>query len=342
MRWRPTAWLASLLWVLVVAFGESVVIPYQIDWFSLTHPFVYGAEGFVDALGGLILVFAIAAFATVGAVVATLRPTNGVGWLCLALSLLLVLAILEPGISAYGVPSHVLEPISSSAWILTIPPLPITLMLLIFPGGRLPSRRWYAVVAVALAGYALTFLGVYLPGDEAHTGWPVGVWISLAALLASVAAVVLRWRRSTDQERHQLKWLVYMVALAVVAGLTGLALGGIWANFGYIMGVTVLVTTAGVGLRIPAAIGLAVLKYRLYDIDVIINRTLVYGALTAALAAGYLLRHHNGAPRDRQPCVPGSPPRHYRPGVSTRHRSCDPRDGCLVQPLETSHPVLHR
>jgi len=94
-----------------VAFGEAVVIPYQIDWFELTHPFIYGAEGFVDALGGLILVFAIPALATVGAVVATLRPKNGVGWLCLALSLLLVLAGVQPYVGVYVVPWYILEPI---------------------------------------------------------------------------------------------------------------------------------------------------------------------------------------------------------------------------------------
>ena len=204
MRWRPTAWLAWLLWVMIVAFGEAAVIPYQIDWFGLTHPFTLDAEGFVDALGGLIFVVAIAALATVGAVVATLRPKNGVGWLCLALSLLLVLAGVQPYVGVYVVPWYILEPISSVAFNLIVPPLPVTLMLLIFPDGRLLSRRWWAVVAVALAGYSLTFLGVYLPGDEAHVGLPVGVWISLAALLASVMAMVPRWRRSTDQERQQL------------------------------------------------------------------------------------------------------------------------------------------
>ncbi len=274
MRWRPTTWLVWLLWVLIVAFGEPVVIPYQIDWFGLSHPFSLSAEGFLDALGGPILVFAILAFATVGAVVATLRPKNGVGWLCLALSLLLVLVILEPGISAYRVPWHVLEPISSLAWNLTIPPLPVTLMLLIFPDGRLLSRRWWAVVAIALVGYALTFLGAV----------SVGVWIALAALLASVAAVVLRWRRGTDQVRQQLKWLVYMVVLAIIAGLLGLAGGFVWA-YAYVP--AVLVVTAGVGLGIPAAIGVAVFKYRLYDIDRIINRTLVYATLSALLAAVY-------------------------------------------------------
>jgi hypothetical protein len=266
-----------------------VVIPYQIDWFGLTHPFSIGAEGYFDALGGSILVLVIPAFATVGSVVATLRPKNGVGWLCLALSLLVVLVGLQPGISAYGVPWHILEPMQYLAWNLTIPPLPVTLMLLIFPDGQLLSRRWWAVVAIALAGYALTFLGVYMPNDFARVGLPVGVWISLAALLASVAAVVLRWRRSTDQERQQLKWLVYMVAIAIIVVLAALASGYVWATVDYIAGVAVLVVAAAVGLGIPTAIGVAVLKYRLYDIDVIINRTLVYGLLTAALVAVYLV-----------------------------------------------------
>src|SRR5215218_7007725 len=201
---RPSVWLAWLLWVLIVALGEPMVIPYQVDWFQLTHLFSLTGEGILDALGGPIFVLAISAFATVGAVVATLRPKNGVGWLCLAFSLLFVLGGGQPGVGAYGVPWHVLEPLSSVAFTLSVPPLPVTLMLLIFPDGRLLSRRWWAVVAVALAGYSLTFLGVYLPGDEAHVGLPVGVWISLAALLASVMAMVPRWRRSTDQERQQL------------------------------------------------------------------------------------------------------------------------------------------
>jgi hypothetical protein len=163
-------------------------------------------------------------------------------------------------------------------------PLPVTLMLLIFPDGRLLSRRWWAVVAVALAGYLLMYIGVYMPGDYAHMGLPVGVWLLLAALVASVAAVVLRWRRGTDQERQQLKWLVYVAALPVVAGLAVLAVGQVWDS-AYVP--AILLAVAGVGLGIPVAIGIAVLKYRLYDIDRIINRTLVYGALSALLAVGY-------------------------------------------------------
>ncbi|HEX2107745.1 MAG TPA: hypothetical protein VHF70_00515 [Rubrobacteraceae bacterium] len=199
---RAAAWLAWSLWGLIVAFGEGAVIPYQIDWYGLTHPFYRGTGGFGEALGGLVLVFAIPAYATVGALVATLRPKNGVGWLCLALSILLVLVALEPGLGAYGVPWNVVEPLQGIAWNLTVPPLPVILMLLIFPEGELPSRRWWVVVGLALAGYLLTFLGVYFPGDYARLGAPVGVWVSLAALLASVVAVVLRWSRSRRRQRE--------------------------------------------------------------------------------------------------------------------------------------------
>src|SRR5829696_7392011 len=115
--------------------------------------------------------------------------------------------------------------------------------------------------------------------------WKVGIWVSIAALLASVVAVILRWRRSKDRERQQLKRLAYVAALAAVAGLGGLVLGQVWV-YAYVP--AVLLVVAGVGLGIPVAIGVAVLKHRLYDIDLLINRTLVYAVLTALLAAGYI------------------------------------------------------
>jgi len=263
-----------LLWALIVVLGEALIIPDQIQWSDLTHLSSLNGERVLGALGGPILVLAILAFATVGAVVATLRPKNGVGWLCLASSLICVLASLPPEADTFGVPWYVLEPASGVAFGLLVPPLPVILMLLIFPDGQLPSRRWWTV-AVASAGYVLSFLGM----------WKVGIWVSIAALLASVAAVILRWRRSMGRERQQLKWLVYVVALAAVAGLGGLAVGQVWAH-AYIP--AVLLVVAGVGLGIPVAIGIAVLKHRLYDIDLLINRTLVYAVLTALLAAGYI------------------------------------------------------
>ncbi len=275
--------------------GVAAVAPYQLDWYVLTHPFNANVNtvSLSEALGQLIFIFAIPAYATVGAVVATLRPKNAVGWLCLALSLLLALVGLPPGVGAFGVPWYVVDWIRSLAWHLMVPPLPVTLMLLVFPEGRLPSRRWWSVVGMALMGYALTILEAYLPyspGAYAAVGLlgGVGFWVSLAALLASVAAVVLRWRRRRDQERQQIKWLVYMAALTVLGGLGVVASGYLWGTFSYIKILPTAALVAGVGLGIPVAIGIAVLRYRLYDIDLVINRTLVYGALTAILAAVYL------------------------------------------------------
>jgi hypothetical protein len=264
-----------LLWALVAVLGEALLIPYQIVWSDLTHLSSLNGERVLGALGGPILLLAILAFATVGAVVATLRPKNGVGWLCLASSLICVLAGVPPGANTFGVPWHVLGSASGVAFGLLVPPLPVMLLLLIFPDGRLPSRRWWAVVAVASAGYVLSYLGM----------WKVGIWVSIAALLASVAAVILRWRRSKDRERQQLKWLAYVVVLAAVAGLAGLAGVQVWAH-AYVP--AILLVVAGVGLGIPVAIGVAVLKHRLYDIDILINRTLVYGSLTIMLLLVYI------------------------------------------------------
>jgi signal transduction histidine kinase len=167
-------------------------------------------------------------------------------------------------------------------------------MLLVFPEGRLPSHRWWAVVGIAVVGYALTVLEAYLPYSpgayaavESLVG--IGVWVSLAALVASAAAVVLRWRRRREQERQQIKWLAYMVALTAIAGLGVVITGYVWGPFSYAKILPTAALVAGVGLGLPAAICVAILRYRLYDIDLLINRTLVYGALTASVVGVYVL-----------------------------------------------------
>src|SRR5215211_5921649 len=194
MSRRPSAWLAWLLWVLIVALGEPMVIPYQVDWFQLTHLFSLTGEGILDALGGPIFVLAIAALATVGAIVASLRPKNGVGWLCLALSLIAVLISWQPTDGTLRGFANVL---AGLAFALMVPPLAVTLVLLILPNGRLLSRWWWVVVGMALVWPTL---GTLMESLQAHPVaelvWIIGFSISLVALLASVVAIVLRWLRS--------------------------------------------------------------------------------------------------------------------------------------------------
>jgi len=331
MSARTAARLVVLaLWLLVVALDVLLVAPYQLDWYGLAHPLSEGAFLFGEDLAGVAIIFVIPAYATLGAMIVALRPKNSIGWLCFVPSLLMVAVGWPPGLG------NVADLLQSLAWYLTVPPLPITLMLLIFPDGRLLSRRWWAVVVIAFVGYLITILDVYFPDAYADVGLPetVGLWASLAALLASSVAVGLRWRRSRAQERRQMKWLAYVVALTVLAGL------GLFVS-GYVGGeqsfVTMLFTMAvvfGVALGIPVAVGVAVLKYRLYDIDVVINRTLVYGSLTALLAAVYF----GGGD------YPGHPPRSHRPRetTSTRRSRLHPGNRGPLHPIEASHPVVHR
>src|SRR5918997_1095890 len=162
---RPAAWLAWSLWLLVVAFGASLLELSEArwSWYVLTH-YLGRPEDIGDVLVSGILVLAVPAYATVGAVVASLRSKNGVGWLCLFLSLVVIVGNWQPRNLAL---SDLAYQVSSLAFVLAAPPLPVTLMLLIFPDGQLPSRRWWAVIGMALGGTTLTVLTVLLPAYSA-------------------------------------------------------------------------------------------------------------------------------------------------------------------------------
>lgn len=169
-----------------------------------------------------------------------------------------------------------------------------------FPTGRLPSRRWRPVLWIVAVGLALYVTSVMLKPGPAGDGLPdnplgvaaadqvLGPVAAASGLLFGVflvlvvASLVIRFRRARGEERQQLKWLVYGVLLLALVGTTlGRIVEQIPSPFVGPVYAAVLLSI------IPAAIGLAVLKYRLYDIDRIISRTLVYGLLTALLAAVY-------------------------------------------------------
>jgi hypothetical protein len=260
------------------------------SWYVVTHYFYRNPDEFSNVLTSGILIVAVPAYATVGAIVALLRPKNGVGWLCLALGLVVVLGSWQPTDASL---SDIAGVLSGLAWVLIFPPLAVTLMLLIYPDGRLPSRRWWVVVAMALASPLLglatePFIIVY---PVANLVQIVGLSASLVALPASAIAVVLRWVRSRGRERQQIKLLAYAVSGTVLSLLVAFAspyiLGDIPGAQSPLSVLASVVAFGGIALGIPMAIGIALLKYRLYDVDTVINRTLVYGSLTMLLVLVY-------------------------------------------------------
>jgi hypothetical protein len=249
-----------------------------------------GTWGLQDILWWSILIPALVpAYATVGALVVARWPGNPVGWLCLALGALVALEDV-----VWQLPSQyvtlALEITLGILGTLMIPPLPLMLLLLVFPDGRLPSRRWQIAVWLALGAAGLGSLAVvvgpttYVGRAAGNVAWP----LSLLALLASVISLFFRWRGSGGAERQQLKWLAYAGVSIAVALLGGVASGYVSGEHSYPTVLILSVAIAGLTIGVPVAIGVAMLRYHLYDVDLLINRTLVYGALTGILALVYL------------------------------------------------------
>ncbi len=185
--------------------------------------------------------------------------------------------------------------IANWIWVPAIAPA-ITLLFLLFPTGQLLTPAWRPVAwFAAISATGLTLFAAFAPGpfeQFAYLNNPLGIEALgnlgitalsallplMAAVLASVASLILRIRRSAGEERLQLKWFVY-AAILVALALPG---GASYQTFP--AGPIFLIS--GMALT-QVAVGVAILKYRLYDIDLLINRTLVYGSLTLVLAAVY-------------------------------------------------------
>jgi hypothetical protein len=236
-----------------------------------------------------------ATYPTVGAVVASRSPTNAVGWLLCVVGLATAVANFTD-VYAHNADDMALAGAEAAAFLSSINPgIAVAIFVpLVFPNGRLPSRRWRLLVWLIGAGLAIYAvdaalepggpdpLGVELPPNVYGVLVVAQIALFIVGILGAAASVALRLWRARGQERHQLKWLVYATSVAMVGMLGAVSFPPPLGDFFFVVS---LIGFAAM----PVAVGVAVLKYRLYDIDVIINRTLVYGSLTAALVAVYLV-----------------------------------------------------
>jgi signal transduction histidine kinase len=295
---RVAAWLAPLIGVAGLVFSVSGVC---------LVPLNGGEIGSAVTTGSAILGVS---FSAVGAVIVARRPENPVGWLLLFGGLCNSLNAFSSQYPEYVLVTEPgrwpLGPFFAwlSTWIFApglAASFPLTLLL--FPTGRLPSPRWRPLLWLILAGLALAVVpmavaawplkGPALVSDDLWTEDVIrgavvtlqraGVALLGACVLASVVSVGLRFRRSVGVEREQLKWLVYAGVLTFVVLVTASPASPLELP-------EAVSALAPLCLpSIPVAVGIAVLRYRLFDIDLVINRTLVYGSLTACVVTIYVV-----------------------------------------------------
>jgi hypothetical protein len=295
MSGRMAGWLAWGMWALSV-----LAVALTLFLASLNE----SSSSFRNAA---VISLLILSFSTVGALVASRRPQNAIGWLFCSGTLVWMLGELTLEYAVYALITYPgALPVGAWAawfgvwargvgWFLIV-----VFLLLLFPTGRLPSRRWRPVLWGAMGYIAFFTLVIWLSPESfdlrlGSVRNPLELEVGIMGLLlqevvpltfpllvvVSGTAVIVRFRRSRGDERQQLKWFAYAVVVMIVVFVFWFSLE--LARFAPAGALTFTVPLIG----LPVAVAIAILKYRLYDIDVIINRTLVYAVLTATLALVY-------------------------------------------------------
>ena len=297
MSGRAAAWLA---WSLVTL---SVVL--LVGWIALAQMARSTAPGrpFYNPVEAVFVLATVLTFSVVGAIVASRQPRNAIGWIFCGIGLVVSLNSFTGSYAGYrlaggSAPGSLAETaawFSSWSWTLWIY-VPTTFLLLLFPDSRLPSPRWRPVAwcaalgVIFVAGYALepgpleefpritNPYGVDSPILDAVA--IAGAILAGASMLASAVSLIVRMRRAGRVERQQIKWLAYGGAVVVGAVFVGGVIS-VWIEE---VGISLIIIGL---LGLPIFTGIAILRSRLYDIDIVINRTLVYATLTATLALLY-------------------------------------------------------
>ena len=287
------AWKLAAVSLLIMALGLLLIFlgwstPLPRGW----HPWAYQAIDAVGLIGAPIL----------GGLIASRRPENSYGWLWIGFGLSFALVtfalayapyalVVSPG--SLSAPRMVAVLAESSGFAVAITLLPF--LLLLFPDGRLPSRRWrFLAWSIVAVGSVVVILAPLLsePANRQFVN-PIGIggavgeairvlafggaYVLFGSIALSALSLVLRYRRAAGVERQQIKWFAYAAVLFCGFLILTYFLPDLLNSL--------LGSAALLGLH--ASVGIAILKYRLYDIDVVINRTLVYGALTASLTLVY-------------------------------------------------------
>ena len=303
-RWRPRvgtlAWTVALLASLVAV---AVLVA------GITYALATGEAGQLLSHQALIP-FITVGFAVLGALVAARRPRHVVGWLFLTTAVLMALTGAASVGELFSDPSSTLRRLASwlNIW-LWVPAniLPTVFVFIYYPDGQLPSPRWRILVLATALGLTMAVVGLALhPGpvalyDSAPNpyGWDAARPILdpllrlsgpllLGGVFASMVAVAVRFRRAKGLERQQIKWLLYAVAVLLGLAVIGGLLTWWWPDERLVTELNMALTGIGI-LGVALAAAVAILQYRLYDIDLIVNRTLVYGGLTALVVGFYVL-----------------------------------------------------
>jgi hypothetical protein len=300
MSYRAASWLAWSLWGLSLSLTVLALLLLALN---LSHPHTHIFDSWLDST--LNAVF----FSTVGAIVASRRRENLVGWLLCLYGLAQSISHFS---AQYAIYSLLAQPNSlpageAMAWVYSwLLPIIIGLsvfLILLFPTGRLPSRRWRWVTWLTMAFILVGAIsGAFSSGPVEGLGPirnPLGIrgftnvytaifynMVASVLLVAAASSVFMRLRRAEGVERQQIKWFAYAAAATVMGLVLAYVIPDVidvplwFERIGYAILLSLIPA-------IPISIGIAILRYRLYDIDRIINRTLVYGSLTAMLALLY-------------------------------------------------------